>query len=172
LPKLVLTEEARSSLKVPLGRLLLGEGPEIYSEIARLTSIKRPPRVIFVGDAVSRNATVKRIRRDLMIIDNREMRGKTESFDTSSERTFRVRNEPGTIGMEAWAAVEDAVESGNAVVIVDGEEDLLTLVAMTVAPLGSFVIYGQPDKGVVLVEIDEEARKKAKDLVQGMTRSD
>jgi len=172
LPKLVLTEEARSSLKVPLGRLLLGEGSLIYNEIARLISVKRPPRVIFVGDAVSRNATVTRIRRDLMIIDNREMRAETESFDTSSERTFRVRNEPGTICMEAWAAVEDAVESGNAVVIVDGEEDLLTLVAMTVAPLGSFVIYGQPDKGVVLVEIDEEARKKAKVLVQGMTRSD
>jgi len=172
LPKLVLTEEARSSLKVPLGRLLLGESPQIYNEIARLISVKRPPRVVFVGDAVSRNATVKRIRRDLMIIDNREMRGQTETFNTYSERTFRVRNEPGTIAMEAWAAVEDAVESGNAVVIVDGEEDLLTLVAMTVAPLGSFVIYGQPDKGVVLVEIDEEARKKAKVLVQGMTRGD
>ena len=168
----MLTEEARPSLKVPLGRLLHGKASQIYNEIARLISFKKPPRVIFVGDAVSRNATAKRIRRDLMIIDNREMRGQTKAFDASAERTFRVRNEPSTIGLEAWAAVEDAVESGNAVVIVDGEEDLLTLVAMMVAPLGSLVIYGQPDKGVVLVEIDEEARKKAKVLVQGMTRGD
>jgi len=167
-----LTEETRSSLKMPLGRLLPGEGPEIYNELAKLISLKKPPRVIFVGDAVSRNATVKRIRRDLMIIDNREMRGPTKAFEASAERTFRVRNEPGTIGLEAWAAVEDAVESANAVVIVDGEEDLLTLVAMTVAPLGSFVIYGQPDKGVVLVEIDKKARRKAQALVEGMTRSD
>lgn len=166
-----MTDEIRSSLKAPLGRLFPGGGPEIYNEIARLISIKKPPRVVFVGDAVSRSATAMGIRRDLIIIDNREMRRQTKAFDASAARTFRVRNEPGTIGIDAWAAVQDAIESGNAVLIVEGEEDLLTLVAMTVAPEGSFVIYGQPDRGLVLVEIDKGARKKAEALLEAMAKS-
>ena len=127
--------------------------------------------MIFVGDAVSRNAAAKDLRRDVMIIDNKEMRVQTKPLDAAAGRTFRVRNEPGTISPSAWAAVDEAVESGNAVMIVDGEEDLLTLVAMAVAPLGSFVIYGQPSEGVVLVEVDDEARKKAHSFLEAMNES-
>ena len=106
-----------------------------------------------------------------MIIYNKEMRVQTKPLEAAVRRTFRVRNEPGTISSNAWAAVHEAVQSGNAVMIVDGEEDLLTLVAMAVAPLGSFVIYGQPGEGVVLVEVDGEARKKAHSFLEGMNES-
>lgn len=127
--------------------------------------------MVFVGDVVSRNAAAKGLRRDVMIIDNKEMRVQTKPLDVAAERTFRVRNEPGTISSNAWAAVNEAVECGNALMIVDGEEDLLTLVAMAVAPLGSFVIYGQPGQGVVLVQVDDEARKKAHSFLEGMNES-
>ncbi|MGA2239899.1 MAG: DUF359 domain-containing protein [Candidatus Bathyarchaeia archaeon] len=170
--KLILTEELRRSLKNPLGKLLPGSGPEIYEEISTTFSLKKPPRVIFVGDAVTRNALAKGIRRDIMIIDNREKRAQTKPLDAHATRIFRVRNDPGTIGSEAWAAVEEAVESGDAMMIVDGEEDLLTLVAMAVAPLGSFVIYGQPDEGLVLVEVDDSAKKRACSFLESMTRTD
>ena len=172
MPKLLLTEETRSSLKAPLGRLLSGDAREIYGELAKLVSLKRPPRVVFVGDAVSRNATMMGIRRDLMIVDNREMRTETKPFDASATRIFRVHNEPGTISMHAWAAVQEAIETGDAILVVEGEEDLLTLVAMAVAPLGSFVIYGQPDEGLVLVEVDDSAKKSACSFLEGMTRID
>jgi uncharacterized protein (UPF0218 family) len=171
LQKLVLTEELRSSLKQPLGRLFPGAGSETYKQISQLIALRKPPRVVFVGDAVSRNATAKGLRRDVMIIDNKEMRVQTKPLEAAVRRTFRVRNEPGTISSNAWAAVDEAVRSGNAVMIVDGEEDLLTLVAMAVAPLGSFVIYGQPGEGVVLVEVDGEARKKAHSFLEGMNES-
>jgi len=170
LPKLVLTEEVRSCLKRPLGRLLPGDSPEIYEEIARLISLKRPPRIVFVGDVVSRKAVAAGLRRDVVIIDNKEMRTRTTPFAVPATRTFFVRNQPGTIGFDAWEAIEDAIESGNAVMIVDGEEDLLTLVAMAVAPIRSFVIYGQPGEGLVLVEVDDEARKKAVSFLEAMTR--
>ena len=106
-----------------------------------------------------------------MIIDNREKRAQTEPLDVRVAKTFRVRNDPGTIGSQAWAAVDEAIESGDAIMIVEGEEDLLTLVAMVVAPLGSLVIYGQPGEGLVLVEVDDSARKKAWSLLEGMTQS-
>ena len=170
--KLVLTEELRRSLKDPLGKLLPGSGPEIYEEISTTISLKKPPRVIFVGDAVAKNALARGIRRDIMIIDNREKRAQTKSLDAHATRIFRVRNDPGTIGSEALAAVEEAVQSGDAIMIVDGEEDLLTLVAMAVAPLGSFVIYGQPNEGLVLVEVDDSAKKRACSFLESMSRTD
>jgi uncharacterized protein (UPF0218 family) len=171
LPKLVLTESLRASLKSPLGTLLRGDAAEIYETVNKLISVKKPPRVIFVGDAVSRNAEALALRRDVMIIDNREMRTQAKPLDAISRRMFRVRNEPGTIGSDAWAAVDEAIDSGNAIMIVDGEEDLLTLVAMAVAPLGSFVIYGQPGEGLVLVEVDDQANKKAIAFLEAMLRS-
>jgi uncharacterized protein (UPF0218 family) len=172
LAKLVLTDKLRRSLKDPLGRLLPGSGPDVYEQVSVTISRKRPQRVIFVGDAVAKNALARGIRRDVIIIDNKEKRAQTKPFDAHATRTFRVRNDPGTIGSEAWAAVQEAVESGDAVMIVDGEEDLLTLVAMAVAPLGSFVIYGQPGEGLVMVEVDDSAKKKACFFLEGMTRAD
>jgi len=172
LPKLILTEDVRASLKEPLGRLVLGSGPDAYDELAATISSKRPPRVIFVGDSVSKRALNRGIRRDVMIIDNKEKRTQTDPLGSLPSKTFRVRNDPGTIRSEAWAAVEEAIESGDAVMIVEGEEDLLTLVAMTVAPQGSLVIYGQPGEGLVIVEVDETARKKARSFLDDMTRSD
>jgi uncharacterized protein (UPF0218 family) len=169
LARLILTEELRSSLKHPLGKLLPGSGPEIYEEIATTISLRKPPSVIFVGDAVAKNALAKGIRRDVMIIDNREKRTQTKPLDAHARRTFRVRNQPGTIGSQAWAAVEEAIESGDAIVVIEGEEDLLTLVAMAVAPLGSLVIYGQPGEGLVIVEVDESAREKACSFLESMT---
>jgi uncharacterized protein (UPF0218 family) len=172
LGKLVLTNELRRSLKNPLGKLLHGSGPEIYEEVSTMISLRKPPRVIFVGDAVAKNAVTRGIRRDVMIIDNKEKRARTKALDAHASRLFRVRNEPGTIGSEALAAVEEAIESGDAIMIVDGEEDLLTLVAMAVAPLGSLVMYGQPDEGLVMVEVDKSARKRALSLLESMTRAD
>jgi uncharacterized protein (UPF0218 family) len=171
LAKLVLTDELRRSLKDPLGRLLPGSGPEIYEEVSTTISLKKPPRVIFVGDAVAKNALTRGIRRDVMIIDNKEKRAQTKPFDARATRIFRVRNDPGTIGSEAWAAVEEAVESGEAIMVVDGEEDLLTLVAIAVAPLGSLVMYGQPDEGLVMVEVDDSAKKRACSFLESMTRA-
>lgn len=171
MPKLVLTESLRASLKSPLGMLLRGDGPDTYDTVNKLISAKKPPRIILVGDAVSRNAEAFGLRRDVMIIDNREMRTQAKPLNAISRRMFRVRNEPGTIGSDAWAAVDEAIDSGNAMVIIDGEEDLLTLVAMAVAPLGSFVIYGQPGEGLVLVEVDGQAKKRSVAFLEAMLRS-
>jgi len=171
LPKLVLTQDLRNSLKKPLGKLLQGSGPEIYDQLAATISVKNPPCVVFVGDSVSQKAHSKGIRRDVMIIDNKERRGQIEPLEAVKTRTFRVRNDPGTISLEAWAAVDEAIESRDAIMIVDGEEDLLTLVAIAVAPLGSFVVYGQPNEGLVMVEVDDTTRKTVWCFLEAMTKT-
>ena len=167
-----MTEELRDSLKKPLGRLLRGKGSEVYGELTGEILRSNPPRVILVGDAVSRNATIHKVRSDLMIIDNKEMRRPTEAFHKKAKRTFLVRNDAGTISADAWAGVEEAVQHGDAIMIVDGEEDLLTLVAITVAPLGSIVAYGQPNEGLVMVQVDNQTKERASCLLDAMVKTD
>ncbi len=49
--------------------------------------------------------------------------------------------------------------------MVDGEEDMLALPLFVMAPIGAFVLYGQPLEGLVLVRITAAKRKEAKDLM-------
>ena len=46
-------------------------------------------------------------------------------------------------------------------ITVFGEEDLLVLPVCIHAPDNSIVLYGQPNEGLVLVEITTEIRNKA-----------
>jgi GTP-dependent dephospho-CoA kinase len=74
-----------------------------------------------------------------------------------------VKNPQGTISEEALEAVQKALESDKHVhIIVDGEEDLLTLIAVLCAPEKSLVVYGQPHEGIVVVKVT--AKKKAETM--------
>ncbi|MCW4027273.1 MAG: GTP-dependent dephospho-CoA kinase family protein, partial [Candidatus Bathyarchaeota archaeon] len=57
---------------------------------------------------------------------------------------------------------------GRVKVLVEGEEDLLTLVAVLSAPLGSLVVYGQPRTGIVGVGVTEAAKRKFRGIVERM----
>jgi uncharacterized protein (UPF0218 family) len=56
-------------------------------------------------------------------------------------------------------------------VIIDGEEDLLTIVTVLSAPAGAFVVYGQPQVGVVVVKVTEEAQERMRRIVDLMEDS-
>jgi len=49
--------------------------------------------------------------------------------------------------------------------IIDGEEDLLTLPAILFAPLGSLVLYGHWQHGIIGVEITEEIKQAVKVII-------
>jgi uncharacterized protein (UPF0218 family) len=83
---------------------------------------------------------------------------------------LQTKNEAGTIGLDAWKKVEAAVGSGNCAVIVDGEEDLLTLVAILAAPPGSLVVYGQPGQGIVLVRVTSQRKREVEKIIEEMDR--
>jgi len=56
-------------------------------------------------------------------------------------------------------------------VIVDGEEDLLTLVTVLSAPDDALVVYGQPHKGIVVVKVTKETREKMHRIMDAMQKS-
>jgi uncharacterized protein (UPF0218 family) len=51
-------------------------------------------------------------------------------------------------------------------VIVDGEEDMLALPIISIAPQETFVLYGQPLEGMVIVNVNPEMQAKAKNLME------
>lgn len=93
-------------------------------------------------------------------------------FVHDKPRVFRTHNEAGMINLLAWNAIAEAIEKGDSAVLVDGEEDLLTLVAVIAAPQGSLVVYGQPGEGIVLVRVTEGKKGEIEALIDGMRRAD
>ena len=53
-------------------------------------------------------------------------------------------------------------------ILVDGEEDLLALPAIFLAPINSLVLYGQPNQGFVLVKITDTVRLIAMKILKEM----
>jgi len=53
-------------------------------------------------------------------------------------------------------------------ITVMGEEDLFVLPVCIYAPDNSIVLYGQPNEGLVLVEISTEIRNKVQTLLDLM----
>jgi len=51
------------------------------------------------------------------------------------------------------------------IILVDGEEDLLALPTMLLAPLDTYVVYGQYNLGMVVVRITEEIKSLARNLL-------
>lgn len=49
-------------------------------------------------------------------------------------------------------------------IFVRGEEDLATLPVILLAPIGAVVLYGQPDEGVVFVEVTKKKKEEIRAL--------
>jgi uncharacterized protein (UPF0218 family) len=166
---LLLTRELRALLKIPLGELLTGTGDENMKALKRIVTERNPPRVICIGDSVCRNAISAGETSWIKIVDGKEMRRETGLQDFHGKRVFLVDNPPGTISRMAWEAVTEAIKHKGSLLIVNGEEDLLTLPAVLEAPNNSIVIYGQPPQaGMAVVKINRDKKSLAKSVVDAM----
>lgn len=170
--KLTLTDVQRKNMKEPLGELVTGTPDECNDALRQTITQEKPRLVVSVGDTVSRHAVQSNIRPDIVIVDNSEKRAEAVQFTHSGRHIFRTINLPGTIEKDAWKTVERAVNESNSLVIVDGEEDLLTLVAVLAAPAGSVVVYGQPGQGIVIVRVTSGKKAEVRQILEGMDRSE
>jgi uncharacterized protein (UPF0218 family) len=74
----------------------------------------------------------------------------------------RVINPAGTLTPELYNIFETIKIPAK--IIVEGEDDLATLPAVLTAPIGSIVAYGQPNEGMILVEVDEQKKREFRKL--------
>jgi uncharacterized protein (UPF0218 family) len=159
-------------LKEPIGTLVQGSFEETVEELRKVVEKEKPARIISVGDAVSKNLVECGILPNLLIVDNREMRKSSQPILVQTDVTIRVQNPQGTITREAVEAVKEAVAANHhAKIVVDGEEDLLTLIAVLYAPEGSFVIYGQPFVGIVIVKVTKQKKDEIAHVLETMKKA-
>jgi uncharacterized protein (UPF0218 family) len=159
----------RAKLKEPFGTLIRGTFSETMNKLGTIMEREKPPKLISVGDTVSRNLHEHGLSPQLSITDNKRMRKRICPVIFPAKNVVYVKNPRGTITAEAFAAVQKALESGRRVqIIVDGEEDLLALVAVLHAPENSLVVYGQPREGIVVVKVTAEKRAEAVEILKAM----
>ncbi len=167
--KLRLTPQLRTALKHPLGILIRGSFVETMKRLKDMVAEDDPPNIIAVGDTVSKNLARNGFAPKLLIIDNKSKRKSTRPPRLLADRTVYVTNPRGTITEEAETAVEDALKNHESFkIVVDGEEDLLTLVAVAHAPENSYVIYGQPDEGIVVIKVTADKKAEIAHILESM----
>jgi uncharacterized protein (UPF0218 family) len=167
-----ITPSLRIKLKEPFGILIEGTPEQTIATLKELVLERQPTRIVSVGDVVSRNLHKAGIHPQLTIIDNVSLRDQIMPEDAVVEKTVRVKNPAGTITKQAETAVKEALKSNlHTHIVVDGEEDLLVVVAVLHAPLGGFVVYGQPYLGVVVVEVSEEKKAQVRGFLNEMKAS-
>ncbi|WP_254525193.1 GTP-dependent dephospho-CoA kinase family protein [Natrinema caseinilyticum] len=157
---LVLPDELRHELKEPLGpietdadRLLATvDGPLIaVGDVVtyHLMQAGRPPDVAFVDERTKREAVDEEIRRTV-----------------TEETTIEATNPPAEVSEDAVEALLSGLARADPTTIhVEGEEDLLALPAIVAAPDGASVVYGQPDEGMVHVQITDDHRASVRALL-------
>ncbi len=166
--RLFFSENVKKLLREPAGKLITGEPDKVVREIKRLVEEENPPLVIAVGDYTSAKLREHGARVNLYIIDGRIERRPSTAFDTAGLKVIECVNEPGTINPEAASKLHELLMKThleNTVLLVRGEEDLLTLAAIISAPEGSVIVYGQPRTGSVYVKVNKSLKERALKII-------
>jgi uncharacterized protein (UPF0218 family) len=167
-----ITPELRTKLKEPFGTLICGSYKETMGKMKEYISKENSPLLISVGDIVSINLHVHNIQPQLTIIDNKSLRTQVVAARAQAEETVHVNNPQGTITQEAISAVKAALEKNEHThIVVNGEEDLLALIAVLYAPENAVVVYGQPHEGIVVVKVTSDRKEQAKQFLNAMKPS-
>ena len=146
---------------------------EIYTVAPN--KLKSAECIITVGDICTISISDEIRIPNLSIIDFKTKRNTplTEEqkivIEGIGDKSIKVVNNPGTISDELLKAIKDSIGSGNNVRIeVDGEEDLASLAAISLSRIGTKVIYGMPDKGMVVVDVDQQSKARVNSLLEHM----
>ncbi len=161
-----LSKEIISELKKPLGKLY----PDFEDAIDTISSAQF---LISVGDETFKNLITNDIIPNVGIIDNLIQRKNHTHNVLKIENILKAKNPAGTISKNLWETIEESIklaeEGDNQLIIVDGEEDLAVLPCILLAPSNTVVLYGQPNEGLVVLNV-RDCITKAKKLLNGFIK--
>lgn len=164
-----LTDEVREKVRNPLGSLITGSPEKSMLTLKDIIEREKPTKLFAVGDFVTSNIIENGITANLFVIDNKIMRKPVENTSIKGRATIVACNPAGMITSEAFEAVKRAVEDpAITCIVIDGEEDLLTLSVIKFAPFGAIVVYGQPEAGLVIVRVTKKKRREIEHLIDSM----
>ena len=161
-----LPDSLRDQLKIPLG-ILLPIDQDNKINIQKYLS--DDSYIITVGDRTTEKMIDFDLIPSLQIIDGLEKRIKRDIIKLGSAFELKIDNPAAEITLESIEIIKKAFTMNSPIrLTVNGEEDLLVLPVCIHAPENSVILYGQPNKGLVLVQITTEIRNKAQALLDLM----
>lgn len=174
--KHILPESLKGVLRKPLGRIISSFSLLTVHQVEKMKNeiIKRGHFYLCtVGDMVTLEMKNRGILSGVSIIDGLTLRKalNTELMEKILEKErSNAKNEKGAIQKDAYIAVQRLFNLGHNRAIkqlfVQGEEDLLTLVAVLFAPLGAHVWYGQQGVGAVDICVTEKKKETVYNLLR------
>ena len=162
-----LPDSLREQLKIPLGDLLLEKDATKQNIIKYLSNNSF---VITVGDRTTEKMINFGLTPSVQIIDSQEKRIKRDPpKDENISTELRCDNPAAEITEQSIEIIKKAFSLKPPVrLVVNGEEDLLVIPVCIHAPNHSVVLYGQPNEGLVIVNITPEIRNKTQRLLDLM----
>ena len=161
-----LPNSLRDQFKNPLGVLL----PEDIADKAHISEyLSNNSYIITVGDRTTEKMIDFGLIPSLQIIDGVEKREKRELPKLENATKLTVDNPAAEITAQSIDVIKQAFTLQSPVrIVVNGEEDLLVIPVCVHAPENSVVLYGQPNKGLVIVKVTPEIRNKTQGLLDLM----
>jgi len=153
----ILQEKDKPKLRKVLGKGIFGKKKEVKEKYEKILKREKFKKIITVGDYCSLN-----LASDIKIFDGKIRRRKIKKILPYS---LKCKNKRGTIQKEVWFVIKKAIKE-NKNVFVEGEEDLLTIPAVLLAPKNSLVVYGIPKRGISLIKVNQKTKKKFKNLLK------
>lgn len=187
---IVLSDQQRKQLREPQGKIVDQPTTTLIDDHSQhhnrqLSSQQGRPLTILVGDSTIEKFIDQGWRFDVGIFDKYIQRQPVTRITQSLTPNVSVVNPAGTIQPELVLAINSTMrlsqpESTNSkppslmekqpyYIYVDGEEDLAAIPAVLLAPLNSIVYYGQPNQGLVKMEISEMVKKSILKLLAKKT---
>ncbi len=163
---LTLPISLRETLRLPFGTVL--------QTLKNNKEFKDATCVITIGDIVTKTAIESIGQPAISIIDFKTQRNVIQNdsiLNGLKKSALEISNRPGSINTEIVLLFQNALRvyfenRSNTVIVVEGEEDLLALPIMLLAPLGSIVLYGLQGKGAVKIVITEEKKREVQVLLE------
>ncbi|MDO5826602.1 MAG: DUF359 domain-containing protein [Methanosphaera sp.] len=149
---LKLPKYLRKELKKPLGNL--HESIDLIQEIIR-KQLANDKLVIGIGDVTTKTLVDLNLTPQICIVDNLIERRPVQHNLNHTDNIVYVENPPGVLTDELIELIADSIKTSTKenpmIIVVDGEEDLAVLPAILNSPEDTYILYGQPKEGVVLV---------------------
>jgi len=153
----ILPKDLQSKLRKPWGKKFFGTKKEVLEKFGEFLKNKNFKKIITVGDFCSKN-----LPSNIKIFDGKIKRRKIKKVLPYS---LKCKNPKGTIQKEVWEIIKKAIKEEKNV-FVEGEEDLLVIPSVLLAPKNSIIIYGFPGKGICAILVNEKIKKKFKNLLK------
>ncbi len=171
--KLRLPDTLRTALRQPAGDVIPGDEAHLEKAAQKIKDVihkSKPVMVIAVGDVVAQSLDQVGYTPDITVIDFKTRRHKMQNWK-KFDHTPAFINSQGTVSKTASEAIRRAISQAiehknKKIIVIKGEEDLLTAAAILHAPLGADVVYGQHDLGVIIVKITEAKKQFIANLLK------